>query len=199
MTHKRLLHVLGVTHTLAALAAGHGLGVERGALTGLLHDQSKEFTPEAIRKDLERWGVEIPPEDLDHPKVWHGLHAAHWARVELGVEDPEVLEAVTLHTTSDADAGPLTRAIYVSDFCEPGRSNPEAPAIRRIARDDLDEAYRRVLAAKTRHMLARRGFVLHPRSRRALVQWLPAQVLGELGVAEPAAETSAKTLEGEGS
>jgi HD superfamily phosphohydrolase YqeK len=138
------------------------------------------MAPNSIKADLARRGRSIPPEDRDHPKVWHGLHASVWAEQDLGVRDEAVLEAVALHTTCDAGAGPLTRAIFVSDFCEPGRKNPQAPEILAVARRDLDEAFRRALVAKTRHMLGRKKFVLHPRARRAIEEWLEPEVMEEL-------------------
>ncbi len=183
MSPYRFQHVLGVTHTACALAAVHGLGVERAGLAGLLHDLFKETPPPRIQRELEACSVSIPPEDCDHPKTWHGLRAAVFAERELGLSDPEILEAVTLHTTGDAEIGRLARVLFVADFCEPGRRAEQAPEILRAARQDLDEGYRRALVAKTRHILGKKGRALHPRAVRALRAWLGEGVWDRMGEA----------------
>lgn len=183
MSPYRFQHVLGVTHTACALAAAHGLGVERAGLAGLLHDLFKETPPPQIQRELEACGVSIPPEDRDHPKTWHGLRAAVFAEGEMGLSDPEILEAITLHTTGDAQISPLARALFVADFCEPGRRTEQAPEILQAAREDLDEGYRRALVAKTRHILSKKGRALHPRAIRALRAWLGEGAWDRMGEA----------------
>lgn len=158
---------MGVTHTVIVLAARHGLDPGEAALAALLHDMCKEVHPKVIRTELEDLGAGIPAEDRDFPRIWHGLYAAEDARRQYGIEIPEVLEAVALHTTSDAGVGPLTKALYVADFTEPNREIKAAPAILRLAMDDLEAGYREALAAKTRHVVAKRG-ALNARGVRAL-------------------------------
>jgi predicted HD superfamily hydrolase involved in NAD metabolism len=164
----RMLHVLGVTHTAMALAARHRLDVAQAALVGLLHDQSKEIPPQEIRAELEAMGYPLPAEDLEYPHTWHGYHAAALGRIELGLCQPEIIEAVSLHTTGDAEIGPLTKVIFIADLCEPGRSPAFAPEILRQARRDLDEAFRRALVHKLLHVLGKKKALLHPKALRAL-------------------------------
>ncbi len=170
MSERRLLHVLGVSHVMVTLAAAHRLDIAAAALVALLHDMSKDLAPDEIAADLDRLGQAIPDEDHDHPRVWHGLHAAAWARERWGL-DGELFEAVALHTTADAGVGPLTCALYIADVCEPGRHNPHAAEILEGARADLEEGFRQALAHKLRHVAHKRG-TLHPRSLRAMTHWL---------------------------
>lgn len=163
-------HVLGVTHTMVTLAAIHGLDVEAAAVAALLHDRSKEVGRERMRAELENWGEPIAAEDLDFPGLWHALHAAAWARHELGIHNPDILEAVRLHPTADEGVGPLTRLMFVADYCEPTRRRETAARVRAAARRDLDEAFRMALAAKSRHV--RRKKRLCPRAARALRAYL---------------------------
>lgn len=182
MSQRRLLHVLGTTHIMAILADLHQLDREAAVLAALIHDQSKELSAEKIEHDMERMGEPISHIDRDHPRIWHGLHAACWARHELGVSDEAVLEAAALHSTTDADVGPLTRALYIADICEPGRQLTAAAALLEAARRDLNEGYRQSLIYKTRHVVDKQKARLHPRSVRALRAWLSADELQQLGV-----------------
>lgn len=165
---QRMIHVLGVTHTVMALAALHQIDLTDAALAGLLHDQSKSLPPEQIRHELQQMGYELPPEDLDFPHTWHGLHAAAYARQHLGLDRPEVFEAVNLHTTADAGVGPLTKALFIADLCEPNRKFKEAAEILKTARRDLDEGFRQAMMHKMRHVANKKKAKLHPRAVRAL-------------------------------
>lgn len=182
MSERRLLHVLGVTHIMAVLAEVHELDREAAVLAGLIHDQSKELAPEKIEREMEGMGEPISGMDRAHPRIWHGLHAACWARHELGIVDETVLEAAALHSTTDAEVGPLTRALYIADICEPGRENAAAPDILTAARRDLIEGYRRALFHKTRHIVQKQKAGLHPRSVRAAHAWLGNEELKILGL-----------------
>jgi predicted HD superfamily hydrolase involved in NAD metabolism len=168
----RLLHLLGATHVATILAEAHGLGAERGALAGLLHDISKPIDSKDIRRDLRAWGTDVPEEDKDFPRVWHGLHAAWWARRELGLDDEAILEAVALHATADAGVGPLCQALFVADFAEPTRRLAETPRLLALARRDLAEGFREAMRLKIAHVRAK-GAPIHPRARRAAEAFLP--------------------------
>lgn len=168
LSARRMLHVMGVTHTAAALAAAHGLDVEAAAYAGLLHDQSKDVPPARIRADLAAAGEPIPAEDLDFPNTWHGFHGALLARTELGLEDPALLEAIRLHTTADAGVGALTEVLFIADLCEPSRGIEIAPEILCFAKKDLEDGFRKALAHKLRHVMTRKKMSLHPRAIRAL-------------------------------
>ncbi len=173
MSRHRALHVLGVTHTVAMLAALHGMDSGQAALAALLHDQSKELHPEEIRNDLKRRGVPIPREDLEFPRIWHGLHAAVWGREERGSDGVEIFQAVSLHSTADAAVKPLTLALFIADFCEPGRHLESAPAVFAMAKQDLAEAFRMAMLCKLKHMARKKTFKLHPRALRAAQAYLP--------------------------
>lgn len=172
LSARRLHHTLGVMHTAALLASAHGLKPEEAALAALLHDQSKELHPDQIRQELAGHDVSIPAEDLAYPQTWHGLHAAEYARRELGIDDPQILEAVALHTTADAKIDDLTKILFIADLCEPNRTMEASPEILKAARADLDEGFRQALLHKTRHVLKKRKTKLHPRAERALAHYL---------------------------
>lgn len=168
---RKFLHVLGVAHAAVALAMRHGVDEQWAMTAGLLHDRSKNMTPEEIEADLKERGIEIPEEDRAFPALWHGFHAAAAIGTELdltreqGAE--EIAEAVRLHSTADSPIGPLARILFIADFTEPGRDFPGLNELRRIARQSLEDGYRRVLEHKCRYM-KRQGKTLSPRALRAL-------------------------------
>jgi predicted HD superfamily hydrolase involved in NAD metabolism len=176
LSARRYLHVLGVSHIAMLLAELHHLDLGHALLAALLHDISKELTPEQIATDMARWGRPIGNEDIPHPRTWHGLHAAVVAELQWDIHDADVLQAIADHTTGEADVGLLAQLLIVSDFCEPGRKIAEAPEVLALARRDLTAAFCRALDLKTQHMLAKPAFQLHSRTWRCLQFWLPERV-----------------------
>lgn len=174
LSQRRYLHVMGVTHAATVLAACHRIDAIKATLAGLLHDLCKEVHPKVIRVELRDLDVEIPADDLDFPRIWHGLHAATIAESQFGLSDPELLEAVTLHTTSEAGVSDLTKLLFVADFTEPGRKIEAAPEIFELAKRDLQAGYREALVTKMRHVIAKRGEI-NQRGWRALEEVCPDQ------------------------
>lgn len=170
LSPRKFLHLLGVTHTAATLAARHGVPVEQAVVAGLLHDWSKSMPPAEIEADLRARGVEIPEEDRDYPAVWHGLHAAVRARQEgllNGLEGSEAIEeAVALHSTADAGIGPLAKILFIADYTEPGRQFDGVEELRSISARDLELGFSACLERKCRHMVSK-GQAISLRAMRA--------------------------------
>jgi predicted HD superfamily hydrolase involved in NAD metabolism len=170
LSDKRYNHVLGVANTAEELARTHGLPPQKTRLAALLHDAAREVSPEELLESARGYG--LVPDDFtkERPMLLHGPVAAEVARRELGVKDPEVLEAVRVHTTGAPGVGPLTLAVYVADKIEPGRDYPSVGKLRELAREDLREAAKAILRATEAHN-ENRGRPTHPDSRRMLA-WL---------------------------
>lgn len=170
LSDKRYTHVLGVANTAEELARAHGLPPQKTRLAALLHDAARESSPEELLESARGYGLE--PDDFteERPMLLHGPVAAEEARRELGVKDPEVLEAVRVHTTGAPGVGPLALAVYVADKIEPGRDYPSVGKLRELAREDLRAAAKAILRATEAHN-ENRGRPTHPDSRRMLA-WL---------------------------
>jgi HD superfamily phosphohydrolase YqeK len=115
----RRAHMERVGELLDAWAAELGLGTEergRWRAAGWLHDVLRDQDPEVLRP-------QVPGRFRSYPgPILHGPAAAAKLRAE-GVEDDELLDAVSFHTIGDAGLGRLGRALYAADFLEPGRSS----------------------------------------------------------------------------
>lgn len=57
-----------------------------------------------------------------------------------GVDDPDIINAVSFHTTGRPDMSLLEKIIYISDAMEPGRNYPGVDDIRKAAEEDIDKA-----------------------------------------------------------
>jgi len=161
----RYEHTRGVVKTARILASLHGVDPERAALAAWLHDCAKALDRDAMKPLLGPAGVDRYERAM--PGLWHAAVGALLARRDYGVRDAEILKAIRWHSTGSPDQTPLQKVLFVADYTEPGRPAwPELPALRRLAREDLDAAWSRTLAHKLTDLLER-GRPLHPRSLAA--------------------------------
>ncbi|HEX2729134.1 MAG TPA: bis(5'-nucleosyl)-tetraphosphatase (symmetrical) YqeK [Rubrobacteraceae bacterium] len=170
LSEKRYAHTVRVTETAGRLASIHALDGERTRLAALLHDAAREMPAREYLRLARDWDLRVGDFERENPKLLHGPVAAVLARLELGVEDGEVLEAIRVHTTGAPGMSGLALAVYVADKIEPARDYPSVERLRGIAEDDLRASAREVLRRAIAYN-EQRGREVHPESRRTL-QWL---------------------------
>ncbi|MDR2832353.1 MAG: bis(5'-nucleosyl)-tetraphosphatase (symmetrical) YqeK [Streptococcaceae bacterium] len=148
MSKKRFTHVLGVEETAIKLAQMNNGDVEKASIAALVHDYAKE------RADEEMIAF-IHSHHLDEEliifgnNIWHGIIGAELIKLELGIHDEEILNAVRKHTTGDMVMSLLDKIIYVADYIEPNRRFPLVEQARKIAFENLNEAVK----FETKHTL----------------------------------------------
>lgn len=179
LSKKRYAHTIRVADTAEHLAAVHGLDRHRTRLAALLHDAVRELPPEEYLRLAEKWDLPVEDPERESPKLLHGPVAAALARVELGIEDEEVLDAVRVHTVGAPGMGPLALALYVADKIEPNRDYPSVDRLRKLATRDLHETAREALE-RSRAYNEQRGRPTHPASLKTL-EWLEETVNGGVG------------------
>lgn len=137
----RYTHTLGVMYTAAALAMCHGEDIERAQVAGLLHDCAKCIPNEKKLKLCRQHDIPVSEVEKSAPYLLHARLGAYIAGAKYDVKDPEILDAITYHTTGKPDMTLLEKIIFIADYIEPMRSKAEnLPKIRRLAFQDLDLA-----------------------------------------------------------
>ena len=163
--NKRYLHTMAVVRRAAELAAIHGIDPEKARIAALLHDCAKCMDKALLEKLTE--------EHLGILPVLHAYAGARIAEREYGVTDSEILEAIRLHSTGDAEMRPLTMLIYLADLTEHTRTIPDLAALRNAADADLHIGMLTALH-HTLQYLHSQGEAVHPATRRAM-EWLEAK------------------------
>ena len=77
---------------------------------------------------------------LNNCNLAHGKIAAIIMQRDFEIEDPDILNAVSYHTTGRPGMSLLEKIIYIADAVEPNRSYPGVEALRKEAYIDLDKA-----------------------------------------------------------
>ena len=142
----RFEHTMGVRYTAICLAMRYQEDLEKASYAGLLHDCAKHMSPEKLLKKAIDKGLPVSESEKRHPFLLHGKVGAMIAGNKYGVEDDDILNAITYHTTGRPGMSVLEKIIFVADYIEPGRNQaPDLDKIRQLAFIDLDEAVRVIL------------------------------------------------------
>lgn len=143
---ERFMHSLGVAHTAYSLAICHDYNPEKAYLTGLLHDCGKAVSNDNQLSECEKYGIKLTTSEISKPyDLVHGKLGAYLAYNLYGINDTEIIDAISFHTTGRADMTLLDKIIYVSDSTEPnrreyGKRTPDLMLVRKTSYTDLDTA-----------------------------------------------------------
>ena len=175
LSEKRYRHTLGVLETALLLAVRHGVNLRKTYLAALLHDYAKELEEKEKRALCKEFGITLDSVQEQHINLIHGQLSAELARREFGIEDSEVLEAISYHTTGRAGMGILEQIIKIADNIEPNRPNfPGLETIKSLANTNLRQA---AAASIKRDILytKEKGRTVHPWGQLAL-EYLKTQL-----------------------
>lgn len=149
----RYEHSLSVSFTCAALAMRYGYDIEKAELAGLLHDCGKRFTDNELINQCERKHISLTEEEMQTPAVIHAKYGAWIAAHKFGIEDSEILSAISCHTTGKAHMSILDKILYVADYIEPRRDKAKnLPEVRKLAFIDIDQTMLVILAGTIEYL-----------------------------------------------
>lgn len=157
----RYRHSLRVMEAAGALARRHGLDGERTRLAALLHDCARSRENAELLDLAGDYGLTLRDIDRESPVLLHGRVGAELARFELGIDDPEILDAIRFHTAGHPHMGPADKVVFLADLIEPERPFPHRAALEAAAFDDLDRALLMGVEGNLRHC-RRRGLAIDP-------------------------------------
>lgn len=140
LTEKRFYHSQCVARCAAELAERFGADVEKARLAGILHDIMKDTDAEEQLKIMQQFGIMLTQAQQGSPKLWHAPSGAAYIRYILGVDDPEVVDAVACHTGGKSGMGLLDKVLFVADYISADRDYPGVERMRELAKSSLEEA-----------------------------------------------------------
>lgn len=151
VTAPRITHINRVVDTIGDLARRFHLDEERARLVGLAHDMDRDRHTGEMLRLITEWGIQVTAIERNNPKLLHGPVAAGRLRKEYGIEDGSVINAVRHHTLGSPDFDRIGLALYVADFCEPGRKFPDGNIRTEIlGRSTLEEMVVEIIALARR-------------------------------------------------
>lgn len=158
---SRWAHSLGVASTARGLAPRMGIDPGKAWVAGVVHDIARDLPAAELLSLAGRFGILVDTVEREAPELLHGPVGAELARRELGVHDPDILDAVARHTVGGAGLRPLSLLLYLADFIEPNRDFPGVGEVRQVAGRDPELAALWTME-KTLTYLFREGLPAHP-------------------------------------
>lgn len=141
LTKKRFTHTLGVSYIASALSMNYSLNVENARIAGLLHDCAKWMNDDEMLLYCQKKRIEVSEFERMNPSLLHGKIGSFIAKETYQIEDIDILNAISSHTTGHPNMSKLEQIIYISDYIEPNRKElNRIDFIRTIAFKDLDLA-----------------------------------------------------------
>lgn len=188
MSAARWAHTERVRETALTLADRCGADPRRVETAALLHDCAKEWKEPRLEDLAARGEIAADGFTLRTPALHHTVVGCWLAREEYGIDDEEILEAIRYHATGAPGMGAVAQTVYLADYLEPGRGEPQGPVRQALERGDFNALLDAVAVAKLEYNL-RRGRPVHP---LALAWYNERSALGQGAAAPPRTEYLAK-------
>jgi predicted HD superfamily hydrolase involved in NAD metabolism len=131
LSEYRYYHSLCVAESARILAERYGADAQKAEVAGILHDAMKENTKEEQLEVIKKAGFEITPFELENKKFYHQISGSAFAKVEMGIDDEEILSAIRYHTTGRANMSLMEEIVYLADFISADRTYDDIDKIRK--------------------------------------------------------------------
>ena len=161
LTPERYTHVLSVRELALDLAKKYGADLRKVNLAALLHDCAKWMKNSEQYEVAASHKIQLDEVESHNPSLLHALIAVEFAVSHFDVDNPEILNAIRIHTTGSGKMTLIDKILYVADFAEPKRNHAEAHAVRELAYQNLNRAVFEVSRYKIEHLLTK-GVLIHP-------------------------------------
>ncbi|HBT20333.1 MAG TPA: phosphohydrolase [Peptococcaceae bacterium] len=157
----RFEHSKSVAEEAAVLAKKYGANVDAAMLAGLLHDYARDLPDSELLSIAEENNLVSCWVEEKIPLLLHGPVGAVLIKEELGINDEEVLEAVSRHTTGAPDMGKIAKIVYLADSIEPLRKYKGVENFRRLSRINLNIAVFEVMNSSIQYCISKNSLI-HP-------------------------------------
>jgi HD superfamily phosphohydrolase YqeK len=158
-----------------AIPIAHALGADLPRVDFALaaHDLFRGESDEALIEASDRLGWKADPFERREPLMLHGPVAGLWLASEGGVDDRNVLDSITYHTTFAPGLGRVAAAVFLADKVEPGKiaRGPWLADVERLAMAGKAAAAILTYLPQRSDQLRADGRTPHPRAAE-VIDWL---------------------------
>ncbi|CUH97467.1 hypothetical protein P22_3597 [Propionispora sp. 2/2-37] len=161
LSEKRFLHSVAVSKAAVELAQLYGADTVKAQIAGLLHDYAKEIPNNLLLHQALTFGIVMDDIERHEPVLLHAKVGAVLVAVECQMYDPEITQAIRLHTTGGKNMSLLDKIIFLADFIEPSRSFTGVEDLRKLTAVDIDRAMLFAYNHTLKHIVDKNA-LLHP-------------------------------------
>lgn len=150
LSDKRWNHTVNVVSEAEKLCQMYGGDMEKCVTAAIFHDVVKEFPNEELNALVRKFGFD--EKYIDSPNLSHGKIAAALLKHEWGIDDEDIINAVSYHTTGRAGMSKTEKIVFIADAIEPTRVYNGVEAIRKATYEDLDRGCLKSLTDTVEHL-----------------------------------------------
>lgn len=163
LSPKRQEHSKAVAKVAKKMAENYGVDSEKAYITALLHDYAKGIPAKELLKIAEENNLIEDEIERMLPDLLHATVGAYLLRKEWGIDDSDILQAISYHTLANTEMSKLDKIIYIADMIEPGRDYPGLQRLQCLAFQSLDQSILFALETTIRYCIDKKR-IIHPRS-----------------------------------
>lgn len=161
----RYEHSVRVAEMCSLLCEKNGIDKDIGYMAGIGHDMCKDFSAEEMIALAGKDGNPVEDYEIKTYKLLHGRAAAVLMKEQFGVDDMQVLEAVTHHTSGFAGMCDLSKILFIADKIEPGRPQSTDEYRARLLAMPLNEMFKTVFTENYKY-IKKKGFCIYPATEK---------------------------------
>ncbi len=156
-------HSLRVRDMAKGMAEKFGVDTEKAALAGLLHDYGKGIKEIDIISEAKKLNIPVGYIEESDPYLLHAPVGAELISSQLGIDDSNIINAVSRHTVGEPSMSKLDMIVYIADMVEPARTFSGLEKIRDFDGKRLIEVFELAYTHTLCH-LVRRKKLIHPKT-----------------------------------
>jgi len=168
LNETRFAHTVAVCEVAVTLAERYGADKEKAYLAALLHDCARGFDNKQQLEYCKENNIELDDHMKNDINPVHALVGTDMANRRFGVNEKEILDAISHHAIGCEDMTLLDKIIFIADEIEPARTEDDADEARKAAENDLDEAIIPAMRIKSYYL---KGKPLHPNSIKMIEKY----------------------------
>lgn len=137
MSKKRYNHTCSVAKLASEFAKNNGLDERKAYIAGMLHDVAKEMEKDKALVLMKKFYSEY----VNKPEpIYHQWLSAYIAKNTFLIDDEEILQAITNHTTASTDMSRLDMCVYCADKLDPLRGYDSSKEIK-LCNEDIEKGF----------------------------------------------------------
>jgi len=137
----------------------------RVCLSSLLHDYGKILEKDELTEILSRHIKGLSDFEKNFYPCMHGYAAPYLIKRDFGIEDEEIYNAISRHTTGSCRMGIIDRIVYISDKLEEGRNYKNIDYLRELSISNPDMCLLEVYKSNIIYVISK-NCILHPDTGR---------------------------------
>ena len=175
LKERRFIHSINVAKTAVEIAHLFDVDPKKAEIAGLLHDCAKNYDKDVMLEIIQKNDLKADDIILSEKALYHAVVGEYIAKVEYGIKEIDILDAIYYHTIGSTQ--PLACTIYLADLIEPTRQWPELEEVRHLTYKDVNLALIKAYDLSIIHVI-KKGRAIHPitiKTRNAFVKRMDMQ------------------------